>query len=86
MLFLRRTDGVLAIDGQVPGRGVAGEEDDDACVASCTDWYGNARPIFVGNRIYALMGYELVEIARRGGKLGAIARIDFKPPPRPAGK
>lgn len=85
MLFLRRAGGVLAIDGQISGRGVAGEDDDDACVASCTDWYGNARPIFVGNRIYALMGYELVEIARHDGKLGAIARIDFKPP-RSAGK
>ncbi|MFY8062025.1 MAG: hypothetical protein ACOVMK_10870, partial [Arenimonas sp.] len=34
---------------------------DDACQASCVDWYGNARPIFVGDRVYALMGYELIE-------------------------
>jgi hypothetical protein len=25
------------------------------------DWYGNARPIFLGERVFALLGYELVE-------------------------
>ncbi|MDY7227615.1 beta-propeller domain-containing protein [Hyalangium rubrum] len=41
---------------------VAREESrDDACVKSCVDWYGNARPIFYRNRIFALMGYELIE-------------------------
>jgi hypothetical protein len=34
---------------------------DDACKASCVDWYGNARPIFFGDRVLALMGYEIVE-------------------------
>ena len=29
--------------------------------ASCVDWYGNARPIFLGDRVLALMGYEIVE-------------------------
>jgi hypothetical protein len=33
----------------------------DHCKASCVDWYGNARPIFLGERVLALMGYELVE-------------------------
>ena len=33
----------------------------DACMASCVDWYGNARPIFYQGRVFALMGYELVE-------------------------
>jgi len=33
----------------------------DACVVSCVDWYGNARPIFYRGRIFALLGYELVE-------------------------
>jgi len=40
----------------------------DGCRASCVDWYGNARPIFAKGRIFALMGYELVE-----GRLGAPA-------------
>lgn len=34
---------------------------DDSCEYSCTDWYGNSRPIFLGDRIFALLGYELVE-------------------------
>lgn len=34
---------------------------DDGCRASCVDWYGNARPLFMGERVLALMGYELVE-------------------------
>lgn len=34
---------------------------DDACEVSCVDWYGNARPIFYHGRIFALLGYELVE-------------------------
>ncbi|MEM6989400.1 MAG: hypothetical protein AAF721_02845 [Myxococcota bacterium] len=25
------------------------------------DWYGNARPIFYKGRVFALLGYELVE-------------------------
>ena len=33
----------------------------DNCIVSCTDWYGNARPIFWRNRILALVGYELME-------------------------
>jgi hypothetical protein len=53
---------------------------DDACRASCVDWYGNARPIFLRERTFALMGYELVE-----GEIGAraiheVQRINFAPP------
>lgn len=51
----------------------------DNCVASCVDWYGNARPIFLGNRIFALMGYELVEDKLRDGRIGEIRRLDFAP-------
>jgi hypothetical protein len=43
----------------------------DGCRASCVDWYGNARPIFMGERVFALMGYELVEgRLERGGWVG----------------
>ena len=34
---------------------------DDGCKAWCVDWYGNARPIFLGERVFALLGYEIVE-------------------------
>lgn len=41
---------------------------DDRCEVSCVDWYGNARPIFYKGRVFALLGYELVEgaVDRRG--------------------
>ena len=37
------------------------DERNDDCEISCVDWYGNSRPIFYGDRIFALLGYELVE-------------------------
>jgi len=46
----------------------------DRCQVSCVDWYGNARPIFYHGRVFALLGYELVEgtlddgILRDGGR------------------
>lgn len=56
----------------------------DNCIASCVDWYGNARPIFFGNRIFALMGYELVEGRMANGRITELRRLDFAPPPVPA--
>ncbi len=55
-------------------------EDDDACVASCYDWYGDARPIFIGDRVYALLGYELVEGELHGGRIRERRRVNFMPP------
>jgi len=52
---------------------------DDACRASCVDWYGNVRPIFLNDRLFALMGYELVEGRVAGGLVGERARLDFAP-------
>lgn len=52
---------------------------DDGCQASCVDWYGNARPIFLGDRVFALMGYELVEGRVASGLIGERARVDFAP-------
>ncbi|MEN2788096.1 beta-propeller domain-containing protein [Sphingomonas oligophenolica] len=52
---------------------------DDACTASCVDWYGNARPIFLNGRVFALMGYELVEGRVSDGLIGERSRIDFAP-------
>ena len=56
---------------------------DDGCTASCVDWYGNARPIFLNGRVFALMGYELVEGRIAGGLIGERARIDFAPTAAP---
>lgn len=51
----------------------------DGCRASCVDWYGNARPIFLGNRVFALMGYELVEGNVVKARLHEKSRLDFAP-------
>lgn len=50
---------------------------DDHCVASCADWYGNARPIFWRNRIFALLGYELVEGTLAGGRVREQRRSNY---------
>ena len=52
---------------------------DDGCKASCVDWYGNARPIFFDGRVFALLGYELVEGSVDGDRLGELRRVDFAP-------
>ncbi|MEI9992829.1 MAG: beta-propeller domain-containing protein [Rhizomicrobium sp.] len=81
MLFLRRSGGKFVGLGELTAslKGVA----DDACVASCTDWYGNARPIFLGDRTFALMGYEIVEGAIGRGDVRETGRAVFAPAPKP---
>jgi hypothetical protein len=49
----------------------------DNCKASCVDWYGNARPIFARNRVFALLGYELVEGKLNGSNIQERRRINF---------
>jgi len=53
--------------------------DDDRCRVSCLDWYGNARPIFIDDRIFALLGYEIVEGRLVGGHIEGVRRLDFTP-------
>jgi len=53
---------------------------DDACKASCVDWYGNARPLFIRGRIFALLGYELVEGRVDQGQITTLRRVSFAPP------
>jgi hypothetical protein len=52
---------------------------DDRCRASCVDWYGNARPIFLGGRVFALLGYELVEGKMGDGRIQELRRINYAP-------
>ena len=59
VLFLRNRG--LQFTGLGQLQASEGSVRDDACKASCVDWYGNARPIFLGDRVLALMGYEIVE-------------------------
>jgi hypothetical protein len=77
VLFLRNagrqfsTLGTLAASAQPKAN--------DNCKASCVDWYGNARPLFLRSRIFALLGYELVEGALEADGIREIRRADFTP-------
>lgn len=51
----------------------------DNCKASCVDWYGNARPLFIKGRVFGLLGYELVEGAVTGNGITEKRRINFSP-------
>ncbi len=77
MIFVRRHDRSFTPLGELAAsmEGIA----DDACTASCVDWYGNARPIFLGDRTFALLGYEIVEGARARGAIREINRVSFAP-------
>lgn len=68
VLFLRNSGLKLGEIGALEAQANAGA--DDGCRASCVDWYGNSRPLFIGKRVIALMGYELVEGAVEGAVEG----------------
>jgi hypothetical protein len=59
---------------------------DDGCRASCVDWYGNARPLFLRGRIFALLGYEIVEGSLDGGHIHERRRISYAPRQPVAGR
>ena len=52
--------GLIKRVGQISASGT-----ETQCETSCVDWYGNTRPIFLGDRIFALMGSELGEASIR---------------------
>ncbi|MBX3273925.1 MAG: beta-propeller domain-containing protein [Sandaracinaceae bacterium] len=74
VLFLRVTDRRFTPLGQLAS-GTA--QVDDQCQASCVDWYGNARPIFLRGRMFALLGYELVEGRLDAGTIQEVGRTNF---------
>jgi len=51
----------------------------DACRASCVDWYGNSRPLFLKKRVFALMGYEIVEGRVLENRIAEVRRINYAP-------
>ena len=77
IVFIRRANRKFAALGELGAQ----EERvaDDKCKASCVDWYGNARPIFLGQRTFALMGYELVEGQVGTRDIQEVRRINFAP-------
>lgn len=78
--FLRNRGLSLGPAGALEARGAT--RPDDGCRASCVDWYGNARPIFIGERVFALLGYELVEGRYANERVVERRRVDFSPPTR----
>ncbi|HKP77097.1 MAG TPA: beta-propeller domain-containing protein, partial [Longimicrobiaceae bacterium] len=77
VLFLRNDDAAFRPLGELASHPERAE--DDGCVASCVDWYGNARPLFLRGRIFALLGYELVEGEVRNGGMRELRRVSFAP-------
>jgi Beta propeller domain len=80
ILFLRSDDLRLREVGELGAEGARVK--DDACRASCVDWYGNARPLFIAGRVFALLGYEIVEGRFRGGGLEEARRVNYSPQSR----
>ena len=81
VLFLRSDALRLRPLGHLDAQAHEGDNADDACVASCVDWYGNARPLFLRGRVFALLGYEIVEGQVRDGRMRELRRVSFAPHP-----
>jgi len=76
LLFLRNRSLTLSELGTLDSR--AGNAD-DGCRASCVDWYGNSRPLFLRGRVFALMGYEIVEGRLEADAIRELRRVSFAP-------
>lgn len=77
VLFVENRGLSLSELGALAARPARGQ--DDGCRASCVDWYGNARPLFLKNRVFALLGYELVEGDLSAGNISERRRVSFAP-------
>lgn len=77
ILFLRNDGSRFAELGELAAKSEGAS--DDACQASCVDWYGNARPLFLRGRVFALLGYELVEGRVEGRRIRELRRVSFAP-------
>ena len=76
MMFLRREASGFQPLGALETRLT---DANDHCLTSCVDWYGQSRPIFLRGRVFALMGYELVEGRVEDGRIRELTRVDFTP-------
>ena len=77
ILFLRNDSLTFKEVGELGARPERGAN--DACRASCVDWYGNARPLFLHGRVFALLGYELVEGRLDDGRMRELRRVSYAP-------
>jgi hypothetical protein len=83
ILFVRQQQMSLQPLGDLES--TAGEQA-DGCRASCVDWYGDARPLFLADRVLALLGYEIVEGRIGDGAIEEHRRVNFAPLPSLAGR
>lgn len=66
--YVTLAGGKLQLAGSLASTAIA----QGVCETSCVDWYGNTRPIFLGDRLFALMGSELQEGQVAGGAVSAL--------------
>ncbi|HTN28565.1 MAG TPA: beta-propeller domain-containing protein [Burkholderiales bacterium] len=76
LLYLRNQSLSLSELGTLDSRPA---NSNDACRASCVDWYGNSRPLFVRKRVFALMGYEIVEGRVSDNRIAEVRRVNYAP-------
>ena len=78
VLFLRNKGLTLSEVGALSASSERTSTNDN-CKASCVDWYGNSRPIFLRGRVFALLGYEIVEGRVGQRSIEEVKRISFAP-------
>jgi hypothetical protein len=78
VLFLRNRELRLTPWGTLSATPGVGQRD-DGCRVSCVDWYGNSRPLFLQGRVFALMGYEIVEGSPDAGRIRERRRVNIAP-------
>jgi len=76
VIFLKNESLDFSEMGELEARNASAN---DGCRASCVDWYGNARPIFLRDRVFALLGYEIVEGSVSGDRIRETRRINYSP-------
>ncbi len=77
VLFLKNDSLKLGEIGTLASQNT--KQSDDNCKASCVDWYGNARPLFIRGRVFALLGYEIVEGTVSTNGIREARRTNFSP-------
>ncbi len=76
VIFIRNNDNNLSQVGELEAKNTS---TNDRCKASCVDWYGNARPIFLRGRVFALLGYEIVEGRLDDARIREVRRVNYSP-------
>jgi hypothetical protein len=77
ILFLSKTKSGLSFAGRIAARESAVL--DDKCKSGCEDWFFDADAFFIGDRIFSLLRYELVESVYENGRIREIGRVSFAP-------